>query len=336
MRRNGLAQLVTVGALLASWTTGAAALTAAEKCEAGKLTLAGEYGFCRLKAEATAVMIGGSADYWHCDLKYDTKWSSTEASGAGQCPSNGDKAGIQGFVTQHTDDVAAALAGGSLPDYRGDLARCNATLGACNAGYATCTSDLATCIASLAATRAPASGQMTAYGTGSDGDVQAGAALSYTDNGDGTITDNNTGLMWEKKSDDDSIHDWDNEYTWSETWGLPFAMNGTMVTTFLDTLNTAPCFAGHCDWRIPHSKELYSIVNLDQMGPSVSPAFNTVCVPTCSVLTCSCTQSSVYWSSSTTQSEPENAWIVGFVIGDVYEYFSKPFLGYVRAVRGGV
>ncbi len=30
--------------------------------------------------------------------------------------------------------------------------------------------------------------------------VQAGATLSYTDNGDGTITDNNTGLMWEKKT----------------------------------------------------------------------------------------------------------------------------------------
>ena len=39
-------------------------------------------------------------------------------------------------------------------------------------------------------------------GTGQDGDIQAGATLSYTDNGDGTITDNNTGLMWEKKSDD--------------------------------------------------------------------------------------------------------------------------------------
>ena len=43
--------------------------------------------------------------------------------------------------------------------------------------------------------RLPASGQTTAYGPGSDGDVRAGAALSYTDNGDGTITDNNTGLM---------------------------------------------------------------------------------------------------------------------------------------------
>jgi hypothetical protein len=37
--------------------------------------------------------------------------------------------------------------------------------------------------------------------------VQAGIPRSYTDNGDGTITDNVTGLMWEKLSDDASVHD---------------------------------------------------------------------------------------------------------------------------------
>ena len=43
-------------------------------------------------------------------------------------------------------------------------------------------------------------GVVPCAGTGQDGDIRAGRALSYTDNGDGTITDNNTGLMWEKKS----------------------------------------------------------------------------------------------------------------------------------------
>jgi hypothetical protein len=51
-------------------------------------------------------------------------------------------------------------------------------------------------------------------GTGQDGDLQTGAARSYTDNGDGTITDNTTGLMWEKITDDGSIHDVNNVYTW--------------------------------------------------------------------------------------------------------------------------
>jgi len=66
----------------------------------------------------------------------------------------------------------------------------------------------------------PATGQTTYWdsdgnviacaGTGQDGDIQAGAALSYTDNGDRTITDNNTGLTWEKKSDEEVVNDNDN------------------------------------------------------------------------------------------------------------------------------
>ena len=37
-------------------------------------------------------------------------------------------------------------------------------------------------------------------GTGQDGDIQAGVTLSYTDNGNGTITDNNTHLMWRRRA----------------------------------------------------------------------------------------------------------------------------------------
>ena len=72
----------------------------------------------------------------------------------------------------------------------------------------------------------PATGQMTCWdrlgsvipcaGTGQDGDLRKGAPLSYTDNGDGTITDNNTGLMWEKLSHDGSIHDVNNTDTWDD------------------------------------------------------------------------------------------------------------------------
>ena len=84
----------------------------------------------------------------------------------------------------------------------------------CPAQLATCRDELADCRAQPGGQRFPASGQTTAYGPGSDGDVQAGAPLSYTDNGDGTITDPNTGLMWEKKDDSGGIHGRDNIYTW--------------------------------------------------------------------------------------------------------------------------
>jgi len=192
----------------------------------------------------------------------------------------------------------------------------------------------------------PASGQITSYGPGSDGDVQAGAVLSYTDNGDGTITDNNTGLMWEKKDQQvGGIHNLDNTYTWGMT-SSPYTMNGTVVTAFLDTLNDvagggASCFAGHCDWRIPNIRELASLVNYGSSNPAVDTAFNTNCVANCTVdgaggtTMCSCTQSLLYWSSTTIQATPFGAWIVYFTDGSVYNYTYKGITGYVRAVRGG-
>lgn len=178
----------------------------------------------------------------------------------------------------------------------------------------------------------PATGQTTCWnssgtvipcaGTGHDGDVQAGAPLSFTDNGDGTITDTNTGLMWAKKSDDGSIHDKDN----SHNWGAAFSVH-------VAGLNAAN-FAGHNDWRLPNVKELQSIVNYENVSPAVSPAFNTGCAPGCTVTTCSCTQAYFYWSSTSFAGSPDGAWSVSFFYGDVNGNFKSDSL-FVRAVRGG-
>lgn len=210
-----------------------------------------------------------------------------------------DPNSLAGFITTHCDAVATALATGNLP---------------------TCG-------------QFPATGQRTSYGPGSDGDVRAGAVLSYTDNGDGTITDNNTGLMWEKKSDDGSVHDWDNSYTWGMT-SSPYTMNGTMVTSFLATLNTPPCFAGHCDWRIPNKKDLESIVDVEIYNPAVSAVFNNGCTPGCTVTTRSCTRS-YYWSSTTYRGYEGFAWYAYFFYSDV-DTNTKSNGSYVRAVRGGL
>jgi hypothetical protein len=183
-------------------------------------------------------------------------------------------------------------------------------------------------------------GQTTAYGPGSDGDVQAGVARQYVDNGDGTITDTGTGLMWEKKDRSGGIHDYSNGYTWGMT-SPPYTMNGTMVTTFLPALNTAPCFAGHCDWRIPNVNELQSLANYQTYGPGVDTAFNTSCAAGCTVdgaggtTMCSCTQSYYYWSSTTYQRYPSSAWGVYFFDGVANAYHKSYSDGVVRAVRGG-
>lgn len=170
----------------------------------------------------------------------------------------------------------------------------------------------------------PATGQTTVYRTGDDGEVQAGATLDYTDNGDGTITDNNTGLQWAKKSSDGSIHDVNHTYTWEEAFAL-----------YVAGLNTAN-FAGHNDWRLANAKELQSIVNYQNIDPAVSAAFNTGCAASCTVTTCSCTAASNYWSSTTSANEPTTvAWVVNFKFGFVITR-NKSGERHVRAVRGGL
>jgi hypothetical protein len=59
---------------------------------------------------------------------------------------------------------------------------------------------------------------------------------SYTDNGDGTVTDNVTGLMWQQNMGA--------KMTWTE------------ANTLASTLN----LAGYDDWRLPTIKELYSLI----------------------------------------------------------------------------
>ena len=70
--------------------------------------------------------------------------------------------------------------------------------------------------------------------------------------------------------------------------------------------------------------------------PDVTAAFNRNCAAACTVTTCSCTQSSLYWSATTLAGLAYIAWVVDFDDGLVYTEF-KPYDGYyVRAVRSGL
>ncbi len=171
---------------------------------------------------------------------------------------------------------------------------------------------------------------------GLTGSSTCGGVPRYVDNGDGTVTDNLSGLVWEKKSDNDDIHDKDTFATWST--GSPYKGNGTAYTTFLiDGLNAGAGFAGANDWRLPTLAELGTILLPEEYPcttfPCVAPAFNSSCEPGCAATACSCTRSG-YWSASTYAPSPINAWGVYFGDGDVYN-FDKTFSDYVRAVRGG-
>ncbi|MBI4514613.1 MAG: DUF1566 domain-containing protein [Deltaproteobacteria bacterium] len=154
----------------------------------------------------------------------------------------------------------------------------------------------------------------------------------FLDNGDGTITDSRTGLQWEKKSDDASIHNKDNTYTW--TAGSPYDPNGTAFTVFLATLNREPCFAGHCDWRLPSAAELQGLVDHTLWAPAIDPIFNMACAPGCTITACSCTVSDFYWTSTPMAELPDYTWSVDLNYG-VVNLYDKTLRYYVRAVRSG-
>jgi hypothetical protein len=93
----------------------------------------------------------------------------------------------------------------------------------------------------------------------------------FKDNGDGTVSDRETNLMWEKK---DLVcpgaHCKDDSYPWST--GDPWAPDGTAFTGFLAALNDS-LFAGYGDWRIPSINELQGIVKWGPGTPKIDPVF---------------------------------------------------------------
>jgi len=99
-------------------------------------------------------------------------------------------------------------------------------------------------------------GQTTEYTSGDDGTLQEGIAWPsprFTDNGDNTITDNLSGLMWTKNADLTGS----GTNTWSATINY--------ITT---TLNQVDKPGGYSDWRLPSVTEFRTLVNAGQLNAS--------------------------------------------------------------------
>ena len=166
------------------------------------------------------------------------------------------------------------------------------------------------------------------------------AGIRYVDHGDGTLTDLDTGLMWEKKTGTftgpvqcateaacTSAHDVNNTYTWTADTVGP---NGTAFGNFLGRLNgayDATCFAGHCDWRVPTQAELQTIL-------LSSSCFRFLCINT-SIF--GPTAGALYWVVDTMPAVPgpEFAHFVSFEpdFSDFPGYRDKNLFEFVRAVR---
>lgn len=160
-------------------------------------------------------------------------------------------------------------------------------------------------------------------------DVSGCYSVRFTDNGDGTVSDAQTGLMWEKKGDLDGVpvtcassavcpdpHDADNLYTYSA--GSPLGPPGTAYTVMLAQLNAGGGFAGHTDWRLPTREELQTIADYtDASAPVVNAVFDSACTAACVPTACSCTSATAYWTADLVASISGNAWILHFGDGSV-------------------
>lgn len=214
------------------------------------------------------------------------------------------------------------------------------TLG-CTSG---CFYDFSGCVAGAF----PATGQTTSYIANDDGALELGAPFNLVNNGNGTISDANSGLMWEVKDNAGGLHDRDNQYTWTDSFDVFLAA----LNNRCDGNETTPCtqnsdcigignqlcgHAGYRDWRMPNRTELQTILNLAASTPAVPAAFNTACPSNCTISTCSCTRATAvakYWSSSTYAGTANFTWYVDFGAGLV-NYDGPQTTQFVRAVRGG-
>ncbi|MCP4129952.1 MAG: DUF1566 domain-containing protein [bacterium] len=84
------------------------------------------------------------------------------------------------------------------------------------------------------------------------GDASVFAANSYTDNGNSTVTDNNTGLIWQQANGEESTGDY--QFSWENALAYCEALT----------------LGGSSDWRLPDIKELQSIVYYDNPNYATS------------------------------------------------------------------
>jgi hypothetical protein len=132
-------------------------------------------------------------------------------------------------------------------------------------------------------------------------DPGAPNAMSYTDNGDGTVADNVTGLVWQQAVPSGT-------YTWGSA-----STSGT-AQSYCATL----ALAGYSDWRLPSVEELTSL-----MDPGLSPPINSTYFPG---------PPSAYWSSVPLAGSSGNAWYVSFA-GNGMNYSAMSVSSNVRCVR---
>lgn len=139
--------------------------------------------------------------------------------------------------------------------------------------------------------------------------------VQFSDNNDGTVADNKTGLIWKVCSEGQmwesgSCNGTAAEYSWQQ------ALDHAQLVS-----NNG--YASYYDWRLPNIKELSSIVEVSCSDPAINLAVFSL------------TPSSFFWSASPCAANSSSVCAIDFYGGDD-DANNKSSLGYVRLVRGGL
>ena len=156
----------------------------------------------------------------------------------------------------------------------------------------------------------PKTGQTMIYQMGDDGYYQMGYPIGggqrFIDNGDGTVIDTATGLMWIKD---------------------PQAAGLGMTMYWYDAVNACEnlIYAGHDDWRTPNINELMSMVDHSRYDPAWDTMFFVYPPDTWTP----------FWSSTVCAPWPDGAWCLYPYDGYKTSWGIPWDMCYVRPVRGG-
>jgi hypothetical protein len=180
-------------------------------------------------------------------------------------------------------------------------------------------------------------------GTGQDGEYQLGVRPRYypqvgtpgayppygwggprfTDNGDGTVSDNFTGLVWLKDANcAGTAVDWETALSYSNA--LFDGCTNCFGTTGDCGLSDGSS-AG--DWRLPNANELYSLIDSSKNDPALPAGYPFTGVAPSPPI-------SFYWSSSTPGLVQENAFCV-YIEGGAMNHCLKINTYWAWPVSGG-
>jgi hypothetical protein len=127
------------------------------------------------------------------------------------------------------------------------------------------------------------------------------------------VRDNRTGLIWEIKTTDTSIHDRNNTFSWQDSQDV-----------FIANLNSA-AFGTYTDWRMPSIMEMSTVVDSNIYFPAINTSYFPNLIGD---------DSGFYWSATPSDLYPNVAWGINFYNGSLYDT-SDIMSSYVFAVRGG-